>query len=89
MQIVCKNLLNVLPVNKRSAVVRSILNSLGLLRYRDECLINLLSKWIIQHKSIIRPQEISSLLMTLACLGYIPENFSLIFEVTSLKHLIL
>lgn len=81
MKNVCKNLLIVIPHNDRSAVIRSILTSLGLLRYRDESLVNLLSSWFIEHQKALKSSDINSLLMTLACLGYIPENFSLILKV--------
>lgn len=77
-----------IPKNERTAVIRSIFTSLGLMRYRDETLVNLLSSWVFDHKNALRSQDINSFLKTLACLGYVPENFDLIFEVCRLFQLL-
>lgn len=81
MKKISKDLFTAIPSNERHAVIGSILTSLGVLRYRNEKLLNLLSVWIVEHKNIIRPQEISSLMKTLAHLGYTPTNFSEVVEV--------
>lgn len=84
---ISKELLKVISRNERSAVIGSILTSLGVLRFRDEKLIDELSTWIVQHRDHIRPQEISSLLVTLAYLGYTPQNFDEVTEVFLCMHL--
>lgn len=81
MEKVCENLINVVSTNTNSAVIGSIITSLGILRYRNEELLTLLSLWIINNSEKARPQEISSLVMTLAHVGYAPENFQQLFEV--------
>ena len=67
--------------NESNAVIGSILTSLSLLRFKDEKLLDELSLWILKHREKIRPQEIIRLLLTLANLGYAPQNFSEVFEV--------
>ncbi|XP_014216202.1 uncharacterized protein LOC106644989 [Copidosoma floridanum] len=76
MEKISKDLLDVIPSNENSAVIGSILRSIGVLRYRDESLLDSLSTWIVDHKEIIRPQEIHNFFMTLAHLGYVPKNFN-------------
>ncbi|XP_008204920.1 FAST kinase domain-containing protein 4 isoform X1 [Nasonia vitripennis] len=87
MKKVSKDLYTAIPSNERHAVIGSILTSLGVLRYRNERLLNLLSVWIVEHRNIIRPQEISSLMKTLAHMGFTPTNFNEVLEhiITPLK----
>lgn len=73
---------NALPDNSdKSAVVGSILTSVGLLRYKNMELLDNLSEWILKHHSICRPQDIFSLFMTLAVVNHLPTNAEQLFKV--------
>lgn len=61
--------------NDKPAVVGSIVTSLGLLKFLNIDLLENLTDWIVKHRDICRPQDISSLLLTLATLNY-PTNKS-------------
>lgn len=61
--------------------------------YKGNCHLNLLfigivsdvlealSTWILNHNDICRPQDICSLILTLAMLNYEPSNASKLYEV--------
>ena len=76
-----KDLLAVIDENKSSAVIGSILTSIGMMYYKNEKLLNALTNWVLQNSDKVRPQDISALLMTLATVGYCPNNFSRLYEV--------
>ncbi|KAJ8909663.1 hypothetical protein NQ315_003723 [Exocentrus adspersus] len=65
----------------KSAVIGSILTSIGLLKYKNSELLDKLSQWILKNHAICRPQDIFSLFMTLAVVHYIPNNSDNLFEV--------
>ncbi|KAJ8672785.1 hypothetical protein QAD02_004045 [Eretmocerus hayati] len=75
MEKMCTALLDLIPKNDRCAVIGSILTSISFLRYRNDELLDKISTWIVEHGQSVRPQEICSLLMTLASMGYTPQNF--------------
>lgn len=50
----------------KTAVVGSIVTSLGYLRYKEPTLLGNLSKWIINNQDLCRPKDLASLLLTLA-----------------------
>ncbi|XP_050306177.1 FAST kinase domain-containing protein 4 [Anthonomus grandis grandis] len=77
------NIITVLEkeVIKRSAVIGSILTSVGLLRYKNPALLDAISEWIVKNNTTSRPQDIFSLFMTLAVLNYIPSNADHLFKV--------
>lgn len=54
----------------KTAVVGSILTSLGLLRYRDTATLESLASWVLQHHDKCRPQDILALFYTCAILNY-------------------
>lgn len=76
----CSSLLETIPLNNSSSIIGSISTSLGVLRYKDETLLHVLSEWVAAHSDILRPQDRSSFLLTLATVGYNPENMSILFE---------
>lgn len=64
-----------LPKNSdKPAPVASILTSMGLLKYRDLDLLETLVDWILKHYEICRPQDISSLFLTMATLNFKSEK---------------
>ncbi|XP_037025722.1 FAST kinase domain-containing protein 4 isoform X2 [Bradysia coprophila] len=54
----------------KPAVVGSIITSLGLLKFLNLDVLENLTDWIVKHRDICRPHDISSLFMTLATLNY-------------------
>lgn len=66
---------------KKSAVIGSILTSVGLLKYKNPALLDSISDWVLKNHSICRPQDIFSLFMTLAVLNYLPGNAENLFKV--------
>lgn len=65
----------------RSAVVGSILTSLGLLKYKDSVLLDTLSDWMLKNHDICRPQDMFAFFLTLAVLNHTPANWEQIFNV--------
>jgi hypothetical protein len=58
----------------KSAVVGSILTSLGILKYRDADCLEALTDWMLAHYEICRPQDVQALFLTLATVNYLPTN---------------
>lgn len=68
---ICADVQSVLPLNKeKSAVVGSVLTSLGLLRYRDTTALEALTDWVLKNYENCRPQDVLALFYTLAILNY-------------------
>lgn len=68
---ICSDVQSVLPLNKeKSAVVGSVLTSLGLLRYRDTTALEALTDWVLKNYENCRPQDVLALFYTLAILNY-------------------
>lgn len=65
----------------KSAVVGSILTSLGLLKYKDPVLLDTLSDWMLKHNDICRSQDMFTFFLTLAVLNHMPANWDQIFNV--------
>ncbi|XP_055385129.1 FAST kinase domain-containing protein 4 [Condylostylus longicornis] len=72
---ICSDIQVTLSKNtNKSAVVGSILTSLGLLRYRDIDVLESLSSWVVRHYDVTRIQDFNALLLTLAILNYKPSE---------------
>ncbi|XP_022216250.2 FAST kinase domain-containing protein 4 [Drosophila obscura] len=68
---VCADVQAALPKNvERSAVVGSILTSLGILRYRDLDILESLTQWLVKNSEICRPQDLSAYFLTSALLNF-------------------
>nr|CAD7438424.1 unnamed protein product [Timema bartmani] len=83
---VASDLCECVPNNDRSAVVGSVLTSVGLMRYKHTELLDVLSDWVTVNIDTCRTQDLCSLLQTLAMLNYRPSNESQLFDVL-VKHL--
>ncbi|XP_037950789.1 FAST kinase domain-containing protein 4 [Teleopsis dalmanni] len=67
----CSDVLATLKKNtEKSAVVGSILTSLGILKYRDLDILEALTQWILTNQEICRPQDLSALFLTSALLNF-------------------
>ncbi|XP_064213833.1 FAST kinase domain-containing protein 4 isoform X1 [Tribolium castaneum] len=66
---------------KKSSVVGSIVTSIGLLKYKNNEVLDSLSEWILQNHLICRPQDVFSLFVTLATVNYLPTNSEELFKV--------
>ncbi|XP_067618070.1 FAST kinase domain-containing protein 4 [Eurosta solidaginis] len=72
---VCADIQAVLKKNsEKSAVVGSILTSLGIMRYRDLDIMEALTQWTLNNSEICRPQDISALFITSAILNFKSSN---------------
>ncbi|XP_051156823.1 uncharacterized protein LOC127278915 [Leptopilina boulardi] len=60
--------------NDNSAVIGSVLKSIGLLRYRNEELLLTITKWVMKNHASMKPQYVSSFFVTLAVVGYVPTD---------------
>ncbi|XP_015120725.1 FAST kinase domain-containing protein 4 [Diachasma alloeum] len=69
-----------IPGVRQSPIIGSILTSLGMMRYRDDALMETFCDWAIKHKEVLRTQDLCSLLMTLAVIGYSPGNFDVLYQ---------
>lgn len=66
---------------KGSAVIGSILTSLGHLQYKSTDILDALADWILKNNKICRIQDIFSLFITLGGLSYTPSNIEQLNEV--------
>ncbi|GBP21601.1 FAST kinase domain-containing protein 4 [Eumeta japonica] len=84
---ICRDILDQLPSNTdRPAVVTSIMVSLGLLRYRDESVMDAIVQWLNAHSQICRAQDVASCVITLGTLDYKSMDSDKLFEIAlSLK----
>ncbi|XP_055325601.1 FAST kinase domain-containing protein 4 [Sitodiplosis mosellana] len=65
-----------LPKNlDKTAVVGSIVTSLGFLKYKEPALLDNLTEWVINKQELCRSKDLASLLLTLALVNYRPKNF--------------
>ncbi|XP_062126611.1 FAST kinase domain-containing protein 4 [Drosophila sulfurigaster albostrigata] len=68
---VCADVQAELPKNsEKSAVVGSILTSLGIMRYRDLDILESLTQWLLKNTEICRPQDLSAYFLTAALLNF-------------------
>lgn len=68
---VCSDVQAALPKNsEKSAVVGSILTSLGIMRYRDLDILESLTQWLLKNSEICRPQDLSAYFLTAALLNF-------------------
>ncbi|KAH0568839.1 FAST kinase domain-containing protein 4 [Cotesia glomerata] len=77
---ICDELVVLVKKVTKSPVIGSIITSLGMLKYRNDEVMNALSEWVVENKEIIRTQDVCSFLMTLATIGYKPNNSDVFFN---------
>ncbi|KAL1509485.1 hypothetical protein ABEB36_004210 [Hypothenemus hampei] len=65
----------------KSAVVGSVLTSVGLLKYKNPLLLDAISEWMVLNQKLCRPSDIFSMFMTLGVLNYTPFNSEALFKV--------
>lgn len=66
---------DVLDANKdKTAVVGSIVTSIGFLKYKEPRLLDNLTKWISDKQDLCRPKDLTSLILTLALVNYQPKH---------------
>jgi len=70
----CEDLCECVTSNQKPAVIGSILTSLGLLRYKNTEVLDVLAKWVADNVSICRPHDLTALLLTLASVFHTPSN---------------
>uniref|UniRef100_A0A0A9WMB6 Protein TBRG4 n=2 Tax=Lygus hesperus TaxID=30085 RepID=A0A0A9WMB6_LYGHE len=80
---VCCDLLEVISKCQKTSVIGSISTSLGLLKYKDENLLDALVEWTIKNSQIVRFQDLMSLLLTLASVNHSPRSIEHFFKVVS------
>lgn len=78
---ICNELVVLVKKVTKSPVIGSIITSLGMLKYRNDEVINALAEWAVENRKIIRTQDVCSFLMTLATIGYKPNNSDVFFNV--------
>ncbi|KAF5277416.1 hypothetical protein FQA39_LY06229 [Lamprigera yunnana] len=66
---------------KSSAVIGSILNSFGHLRYKDPAILDILSDWVLSNSASCRVSDIVALFITLATVNYQPNNLDQLSQV--------
>ncbi|CAH1404605.1 unnamed protein product [Nezara viridula] len=71
---VCHDLVESIPVCQKSAVFGSICTSLGLLKYKDSELLEVLCDWALTKKELCRCQDFVSLLLCLSSVRHIPNQ---------------
>ncbi|XP_055903869.1 FAST kinase domain-containing protein 4 [Eupeodes corollae] len=67
---ICSDIQAVLPKTDKSAVVGSVLTSLGILKYRDLDVLEVLTQWVLKNSEICRPQDLSAYFITSAILNF-------------------
>lgn len=78
---ICTDVQQMLPKHEdKSAVIGSILTSLGLLRYRDTAALESLTDWMLKNHESSRPQDILALFYTSAILNYTANQSELMKE---------
>ncbi|KAL3270783.1 hypothetical protein HHI36_021307 [Cryptolaemus montrouzieri] len=65
---------------KKSAVIGSIMTSLGLLKYKNPIVLDLLTNWVVKNLDLCRSQDVFSLFITLAILNYTPAEAGKLVE---------
>lgn len=58
----------------KTAVVGSIVTSMGFMKFKDPLLLDNLTKWIIDRQDLCRSKDLASLVLTLALVNYRPKN---------------
>ncbi|XP_073980650.1 FAST kinase domain-containing protein 4 isoform X2 [Rhodnius prolixus] len=79
---VCKDLIETIPFCEKPAVISSVSTSLGRLRYRNDRLLDCISEWIVNNKTLCRSQEFVSSLLTLAIVNHVPSVEKSFFDTT-------
>lgn len=69
------------PEVKTSAVIGSILMSLGLLKYKSPIVLDYLSNWLMKNCDTCRSQDVFTFFVTLATLNYLPMDFDKLIQV--------
>lgn len=58
----------------KTAVVGSIVTSLGFLKYKEPALLDNLTNWVIKRQDLCRPKDLASLVLSLALVNYRPKD---------------
>lgn len=69
------------PSDRLILVLRSILTSLGQIRYRPTKLIDQISDKLIEHESQLKSKDLIAFLVATATLNYSPKNSDKLYEV--------
>lgn len=64
----------------KTAVVGSIVTSLGFIKYKDPALLDKLTESVITKQELYRTKDLSSLILTLALVNYRPKNIDAIIS---------
>ncbi|BES96095.1 FAST kinase-like protein, subdomain 1 [Nesidiocoris tenuis] len=80
---VCCDVIESVARCQKTSVIGSISTSLGLLKYKDENLLDELIAWTVKNKELTRSQDLMSLLHTLASVNYQSPTCDKFFEVIS------
>ncbi|XP_076057753.1 FAST kinase domain-containing protein 4 isoform X2 [Oratosquilla oratoria] len=59
----------------RSSIIGSILVCMGQMKWRNTTLLEVLSEWVEKNADTCRISDMASLILTLACTSYTPNNF--------------
>lgn len=79
---VCADLCKSVPGHKtKSAIIGSISTSLGVLKYKNTEVLDVLSAWFLGNYESSRPQDVFSFVLSLGVLNYEPENSERFFQV--------
>lgn len=76
----CDELQKIIINVDQSPIIGSILTSLGMLRYRNDQLMDEFCKWGIKNRKIIRTQDLCAMVLTLATIGYVPIESDELFK---------
>ncbi|KAF6206514.1 hypothetical protein GE061_017747 [Apolygus lucorum] len=79
----CCDLLESISKCQKTSVIGSISTSLGLLKYKDENLLDALVEWTIKNSQTVRFQDLMSLLLTLASVNHSPRSMEHFLKVVS------
>lgn len=77
----CDDLCECVASNQKPAVIGSILTSLGLLRYKDTDVLDILAEWVADHVSVCRLHDLTALVLTLATVFHTPSNADHLFNI--------
>lgn len=77
----CDDLRECVASTQKPAVIGSILTSLGLLRYKNTEVLDILAEWVAGHVTICRPHDLTALFLTLATVSHMPHNADHLFNI--------
>ncbi|XP_077289951.1 FAST kinase domain-containing protein 4 isoform X1 [Arctopsyche grandis] len=76
---ICNDIQENIPLLQadRSSVIGSIVTSFGILKYKNEKLMDNLISWVLPNIETVRSQDIFSIVLTMATLNYNPSNIDI------------